>query len=55
MTDFYVATPLEFDVPNDHPFYADTDAVVIVRPSTDSRFVKLAQTPAMMRQRNVAG
>jgi hypothetical protein len=55
MADFYVAPTLEFDVPNGHAFYTATDAVAIVRPSTDSRFVKLAQTPVMVRQRNVVG
>jgi hypothetical protein len=55
MADFYVAPTLEFDVPNGNPFYADTDAVVIMRPSTDPRFIKLAPSPVMVRQRHVAG
>jgi hypothetical protein len=55
MADFYVAPVLEFNVPNGSPFYADTDAVVIVHPSTDPRFIKLASSPVMVRQRHVAG
>jgi hypothetical protein len=55
MVDFYVAPVLEFNVPNGNPFYADTDAVVIVRPSIDPRFIKLASSPVMVRQRHVAG
>jgi hypothetical protein len=49
MADFYVAPPLEFDVPNGHAFFMDP-AVVFVKTGCSCAFAHPTSSPILEHQ-----